>query len=45
MKYMRQTGVMIADCLSCIVCKDTAVEEKTLNLNVTALMMFQDGKL
>ena len=33
---------MIADCLSHIVCQDTAED---LNLYVTALMTFQDGKL
>ena len=42
---MRQTGVMIADCLSHIVCQDTAENDETLNLHVTALMTFQDGKL
>ena len=42
---MRQTGVMIADCLSCIVCQDTVEDDETLNLHVTALMTFQDGKL
>ena len=44
-KYVRQTGVMIADCLSCIVCQDTAENDETLNLHVTALTTFQDGKL
>ena len=44
-KYMRQTGVMIADYLSCIVCQNTAEDDETLNLHVTALMTFQDGKL
>ena len=44
-KYVRQIGVMIADCFSCIVCQDTAEDNETLNLHVTALMMFQDGKL
>ena len=44
-KYVRQTGVLIADCLSHIVCQDTAEDDETLNLHVTALMMFQDGKL
>ena len=44
-RYVRQTRVMIADCLSHIVCQDTAEDDKTLNLHVTALMMFQDGKL
>ena len=44
-KYVRQTGVMTADCLSCIVCQDTAEDDETLNLHVTALMTFQDGKL
>ena len=44
-KYVRQTGEMIADCLSHIVCQDTAEDDETLNLHVTALMMFQDGKL
>ena len=42
---MRQTGVMIADCLSHIVCQDTAEDDETLNLHVTALMTFQDEKL
>ena len=42
---MRQTGLMITDCLSHIVCQDTAVDDDTLNLHVTALMMFQNGKL
>ena len=44
-KYVRQTGVMIADCLSHIVCQNTAKDDETLNLHVTALMTFQDGKL
>ena len=44
-KYMRQTGVMIANCLSHIVCQNTAEEDETLNLHVAALMTFQDGKL
>ena len=42
---MRQTGVMITDCLSCLVCQDTAEDHETLNLHVTALTMFQDAKL
>ena len=36
---------MIADCLSHIVCQDIAKDNETLNLHVTALMTFQDGKL
>ena len=44
-KYVRQTGVMIADCLSCIVCQDTAEDDETLNLHASALRTFQDGKL
>ena len=36
---------MIADCLSHIVCQNTAGDDETLNLHVTALMTFQDGKL
>ena len=36
---------MIADCLSCIVCQDTAEDDDTVNLHVTTFMMFQDGKL
>ena len=44
-KYVRQTGVMIADCLSRIVCQNTAKGNETLSLHVTALTMFQDGKL
>ena len=43
--YVRQTRVMIADCLRYIVCQDTAEDDETLNLHVKALMMFQDGKL
>ena len=42
---VRQTGVMIIDCLSHIACQNTAVEDETLNLHVTVLMTFQDGKL
>ena len=42
---MRQTRVIIADCLSCIVCQGTAEDDETLNLHVTALTIFQDGKL
>ena len=42
---MRQTRVMIADCLSHIVCQDTDEDDETLNLHVTALTTFQDGKL
>ena len=44
-RYVRQTRVMIVDCLSCIVCQNTAEDDETLNLHVTALTMFQDGKL
>ena len=44
-KYVIQTGVMIAYCLSCIVCQNTAEDDETLNLYEIALMMFQDGKL
>ena len=44
-KYVRQTRVIIADCLSHIICQDTAEDNETLNLHVTALMTFQDGKL
>ena len=36
---------MIADCLSHIISQDTAEDDKTLNLHVTALTMFQDAKL
>ena len=43
-KYVRQTRV-ITDCLSHIVCQDTAEDDETLNLHVTALTTFQDGKL
>ena len=42
---MRPTGVMIADFLSHIICQNTAEDDETLNLHVTVLMMFQDGKL
>ena len=44
-KYVRQTGVTIADCLSHIVSQNTAEDNETLNLHVTALTTFQDGKL
>ena len=36
---------MIVDCLSHIVCQNIAEDDETLNSHVTALMMFQDGKL
>ena len=42
---MRQNRVMIADCLSCIACQDTAEDNETVNLHVTTLTMFQEGKL
>ena len=42
---MRQTRVMIADCLSHIVCQNTAKDDETLSLHLTVLMTFQDGKL
>ena len=44
-KYVRQTGVMVADCPSHIVCQNTVEDDETLNLHVTTLTMFQDGKL
>ena len=37
--------MMITNCLSCFVCQDTAEDDETLNLHVTAVMTFQDGKL
>ena len=43
-KYVRQTRVMIADCLSHIECQNTAEDNEILNLNATALMTLQDGK-
>ena len=43
-KYVRQTEVMIEDCLSYTACQNTAEDEETLNLHVTALTTFQDGK-
>ena len=39
-KYVRQTRVMNADCLSHIVCQDTVEDNETLNLHITALTMF-----
>ena len=42
---MRQTGGSVTDCLSRVLDKDTAVEDETLNLHVTVLTMFHDGKL
>ena len=44
-KCVRQTRVRIADFLSCIICQNTAEDDETLNLHVTALVTFQDGKL
>ena len=44
-KYVRQTGVMIADCLSRILCQNTTEDDETLNLHITVLTTFQDGKL
>ena len=44
-KYVRQTRVTIADCLIHVVCQNTAENNEILNLHVTALMTFQDGKL
>ena len=36
---------MIADCLSHIVCQNIVEDDDTLNLHVTALTTFRDGKL
>ena len=44
-KYVRQTRVMIADCLSHIVCQNTAEDNETLNLHAIELMPLQDRKL
>ena len=43
--YMKHDGVSIADCLSHNVQMETALDDETINVTVTAISMFQEGKI
>ena len=42
---MKHDGVPIADCLSPNIQVETAVEDKSINVTVAAISMFQEGKI
>ena len=42
---MKHEGVPIADCLSCNVQAESALEDETMNVTVAAISMFQEGKI
>ena len=41
---MKHNGVLVADCLSQNVQAESALEDETMNITVTAISMFQEGK-
>ena len=43
--YVKHDGVPIMDCLSCNVQAESALEDETINITVTAISMFQEGKI
>ena len=42
---MKHNGVPIADCLSCNVQVETALDDETINITIAAISMFQEGKI
>ena len=42
---MKHNGVLVADCLSWNVQVESALEDETINITVTAISMFQEGKI
>ena len=42
---MKHDGVPVADCLSQNVQAESALEDETINITVTAISMFQEGKI
>ena len=43
--YVEHDGVPVADCLSCNVQVGSALEAESINVTVTAISMFQEGKI
>ena len=43
--YVKHDGVPVADCLSWNVQVESALEDETINVTVTAISMFQEGKI
>ena len=43
--YIKHEGVPIADCLSRNIAIDTAKEDKSLNITIATISLFQEGKL
>ena len=42
---VKHNGVPVANCLSCNVQAKSALEDETINVTVTAISMFQEGKI
>ena len=42
---MKHDGVPVADCLSCNVQAESALEDETINIMVAAISMIQEGKI
>ena len=42
---MKHDGVPIANCLSRNIQAESALEDETINITVTAISMFQEGKI
>ena len=43
--YLKHDGVPVTDCLSLNVQAESALEDETINVTVTAISMFQEGKI
>ena len=43
--YVKHDGVPVADCLSCNVQAESALEDETINITIMAISMFQEGKI
>ena len=43
--YVKHDGIPVADCLSCNVQAESALEDETKNITVAAISMFQEGKI
>ena len=43
--YVKHDGVPVADCLSCNVQAESALEDETISVTIAAISMFQEGKI
>ena len=43
--YVKHDGVPIEDCSSCNVQGESALEDETINVTITGISMFQEGKI